>query len=155
MIDLGAYPGGWSQVVAQRIIRNDQGLVFAIDIKKIEDIKNVKFVQCDIISEISILYDKFGSHKFDVILSDMASQSCGCNRTDHIRIISLCEAAFEIAKQFLDRDGKLVVKILQGEYEKAFYNELKQVFKTVRYFKPKSSRSDSAEMYLLGLGFNL
>ncbi|XGA09069.1 MAG: RlmE family RNA methyltransferase [Wolbachia endosymbiont of Xenopsylla cheopis] len=155
VIDLGAYPGGWSQVAAQRVIKNNQGLVFAVDLQKIEDIQNVKFVQCDIIDDAHILHDKLGSYKFDLILSDMAPKSCGCSRTDHIRIINLCERALELAKQFLGKDGKFVVKIFPGECEKSFLNELKQAFKVVKYFKPKSSRADSAEIYLLGLGFCL
>lgn len=155
VIDLGAYPGGWSQVAAQRVIRNNQGLVFAIDIQQVEDIQNVKFMQCDIINEMQTLYDNLGLCKFDIILSDMAPKSCGCSRTDHIRIINLCEAAFKLAKQFLDKDGKFVVKIFPGEYEKSFLDELKQAFKVAKYFKPKSSRANSAEIYLLGLGFCL
>ena len=79
--------------------------------------------------------------------------TCGLKSLDHIRIMLLCEAALNFAKHFLNHGGKFVVKIFQGEFDKDFYKELKKIFETVKYFKPKSSRSESAEMYLVGLDF--
>ncbi|MFP3024199.1 MAG: RlmE family RNA methyltransferase [Wolbachia sp.] len=148
IIDLGAFPGGWSQVASKKGAN-----VIAVDIKPINAISGVECIQCDIISELEILREKFKDHKFDVILSDMAPESCGLKSLDHIRIMLLCEAALNFAKHFLNHDGKFVVKIFQGESDKNFCNELKKMFKTVRYFKPKSSRSESTEMYLVSLGF--
>ncbi|CCE77739.1 MULTISPECIES: RlmE family RNA methyltransferase [Wolbachia] len=148
IIDLGAFPGGWSQVASKK-----GASVIAVDIKPINAISGVECIQCDIISELEILREKFKDHKFDVILSDMAPESCGLKSLDHIRIMLLCEAALNFAKHFLNHDGKFVVKIFQGESDKDFCNELKKMFKTVRYFKPKSSRSESTEMYLVSLGF--
>ena len=148
VIDLGAYPGGWSQVASQKATG-----VFAIDIKPMDAINGVEFIECDVINELETLKEKFKDQKFDVILSDMAPGSCGLKSLDHIRIMLLCEAALNFAKHFLNHGGKFVVKIYQGESDKDFYNELKKIFKTVKYFKPKSSRSESTEMYLVSLDF--
>jgi 23S rRNA (uridine2552-2'-O)-methyltransferase len=148
IIDLGASPGGWSQVASQKGAN-----VVAIDIKPVNTIAGVEYIQCDIINELEILRERFKDQKFDVILSDMAPESCGLKSLDHIRIMLLCEAALNCAKHFLNHGGKFVVKIFQGESDKDFYNELKKIFKTVKYFKPKSSRSESTEMYLVGLDF--
>ncbi|NSX83253.1 RlmE family RNA methyltransferase, partial [Wolbachia endosymbiont of Atemnus politus] len=148
IIDLGASPGGWSQVASQKGAN-----VFAIDMKPVNTIDGVEYIQCDIINELEILKERFKNQKFDVILSDMAPESCGLKSLDHIRIMLLCEAALNLAKHFLNHGGKFVVKIFQGESDKDFCNELKKMFKTVQYFKPKSSRSESTEMYLVSLNF--
>lgn len=148
IIDLGAYPGGWSQVAQQKT----QDVV-AIDIRLMEAIKGVEFIKCDIINEFEILKEKLKDRKFDVVLSDMAPESCGLQSLDHIRIMLLCEEAFKFAKHFLNCGGKFVVKIFQGEHDKDFYNELKKMFRVVNYFKPQSSRSESTEMYIVGLDF--
>lgn len=120
-----------------------------------EAINAVELITCDIINEFEALKEQFEDQKFDVILSDMAPESCGLQSLDHVRIMLLCEAALNLAKHFLNDGGKLVVKIFQGEFDKDFYNELKKVFKTVKYFKPQSSRSESTEMYLVSLDFDL
>ncbi|MGL9725331.1 MAG: RlmE family RNA methyltransferase [Wolbachia sp.] len=148
IIDLGAYPGGWSQVASKKGVD-----VIAVDIKPINAINGVECIQCDIINGLEILREKFKDHEFDVILSDMAPKSCGLKSLDHIRIMLLCKVALNFVKHFLDHNGKFVVKVFQGESDKDFCNELKKMFKTVKYFKPKSSRSESTEMYLVGLGF--
>lgn len=148
VIDLGASPGGWSQVASQKGAN-----VVAIDIKPINAINRVECIQCDIINELEILREKFKDQKFDVILSDMTPESCGLKSLDHIRIMLLCEAALNFVKHFLNHGGKFVVKIFQGKSDKDFCNELKKNFKIVKYFKPKSSRSESTEMYLVSLDF--
>ncbi|MDN5248233.1 MAG: RlmE family RNA methyltransferase [Wolbachia endosymbiont of Tyrophagus putrescentiae] len=148
VIDLGAYPGGWSQVASQKAKE-----VFAIDIKPMVAIEGMEFIKCDIINEFEILKEKFKDQKFDVVLSDMAPSACGLQSLDHIRIMLLCEAALNFAKHFLNHGGKFVVKIFQGESDKDFCSKLKEVFKTVKYFKPQASRSESTEMYLIGLDF--
>jgi 23S rRNA (uridine2552-2'-O)-methyltransferase len=148
VIDLGASPGGWSQVASQKGTN-----VFAIDIKPMDAIQDVEFIQCDIVNEFEILKERLGDQKFDVILSDIAPGSCGLKSLDHIRIMLLCEAALNFAKYFLNHGGKFVVKVFQGESDKNFYNELKKMFKIVKHFKPKASRTESAEMYLVSLDF--
>ncbi|WP_168464956.1 RlmE family RNA methyltransferase [Wolbachia endosymbiont of Ctenocephalides felis wCfeT] len=148
VIDLGASPGGWSQVASQK--GTD---VFAIDIKPMNALQGVEFIQCGIINGLETLKEIFKDQKFDVILSDMAPETCGLKSADHIRIMLLCEAALNFAKHFLNNGGKFVVKIFQGESDKEFCNQLKKMFQTVKYFKPKSSRSESSEMYLVSLDF--
>ncbi|QKX01197.1 RlmE family RNA methyltransferase [Wolbachia endosymbiont of Dipetalonema caudispina] len=148
IIDLGAHPGGWSQVASQKGAN-----VVAIDIKPLNPINGVEYIECDIINDLKILEKKFKNKKFDVILSDVSPEFCGIKSLDHIRIMLLCEAALTITKHFLNQGGKFVVKIFQGEFDKDFYNELKKIFKTAKYFKPKSSRSESTEIYLVSLDF--
>ncbi|MDF0607746.1 RlmE family RNA methyltransferase [Wolbachia endosymbiont of Onchocerca gibsoni] len=148
IIDLGAFPGGWSQVASQKGAN-----IVAIDIKPVNLINGVQHMQCDIINELETLKERFKDQKFDVILSDMAPESCGIKSLDHIRIMFLCKAALNLAKHFLNYNGKFVVKIFQGEFDKDFCNELKKMFKTAKYFKPRSSRPESTEIYLVSLGF--
>ncbi|QKX02135.1 RlmE family RNA methyltransferase [Wolbachia endosymbiont of Dirofilaria (Dirofilaria) immitis] len=148
IIDLGASPGGWSQVASQKGAN-----VVAIDIRPVNLINGVEHMQYDIINDLEILKEKFKGQKFDVILSDMAPKSCGIKSLDHIRIMLLCKAALNLAKHFLNYGGKFVVKIFQGESDRDFCNELKKMFKTAKYFKPRSSRSESTEIYLISLDF--
>jgi 23S rRNA (uridine2552-2'-O)-methyltransferase len=148
VVDLGAYPGGWSQVVSKKV--KD---IVAIDIKPIDSIEGVKFIQSDVINELDVLQAKLQDQKFDLVLSDMAPNASGLQSLDHTRIMLLCEAALSFAEHFLNRDGSFVVKIFQGESDKDFYYRLKKSFNIVRYFKPKSSRPESAEMYLVSMGF--
>jgi 23S rRNA (uridine2552-2'-O)-methyltransferase len=91
--------------------------------------------------------------KVDVVLSDMAAPSTGHKQTDHLRIIALCEAALEFSKDILNQGGTFCAKVLQGGTESQLLNEMRKHFKTVRHAKPKSSRSDSSEMYVVALGF--
>lgn len=127
--------------------------MIAIDIKPINTtITGVEYIQCNI-NEFEILKNKFKDQKFDVILSDMSPKSCGLKSLDHIRIMLLCETALNIVKNLLKHKGKFVVKIFQGKFDKNFYYKLKNLFKTVKYFKPKSSRSSSKEIYLICLNF--
>ncbi|ABD45105.1 ribosomal RNA large subunit methyltransferase J [Ehrlichia chaffeensis str. Arkansas] len=153
VLDLGSSPGGWSQFAAQRVSHNNNNPVFAVDIQNMDAIPNVIFIQCDIINDIELLSDKFHNKKFDVILSDMAPKACGNKQVDHANIINLCEISLDIVVRFTRENGVFITKILQGEYEKEFYQSMKTYFQSVKYFKPKASRKDSSEMYLVGLGF--
>lgn len=148
VVDLGAYPGGWSQVASQKT--KD---IFAIDINTMDEIQGVEFIKCDIINEFEALETKFIDQKFDVILSDMAPNSCGLQSLDHIRIMLLCESALKFAECFLNYGGNFVVKVFQGESDKDFYNQLRKMFKIVKYFKPQASRAVSTEIYLVALDF--
>ncbi len=147
-VDLGAYPGGWSQVASRKV--KD---VVAIDVKPIDPIQGVEFIQCDVLSEFNALKEKFQDQKFDLVFSDMAPNVSGLQSLDHDRIMLLCEAALSFAEHFLNRGGSLVVKIFQGESDKDFYHKLRKSFRIVKYFKPKSSRSESTEMYLVSMEF--
>ncbi|KJV65359.1 ftsJ-like methyltransferase family protein [Ehrlichia cf. muris str. EmCRT] len=153
VLDLGSSPGGWSQVAVQKVSHSNNNSVFAVDIQNMDRISNVVFIQCDIINDIELLNTKFHDKKFDVILSDMAPKACGNKQVDHANIINLCEISLDITIKFARENGVFITKILQGEYEKEFYQSMKAHFKHVKYFKPKASRKNSSEIYLVGLGF--
>lgn len=156
IVDLGAAPGGWAQVAVALTQSNAQKPnVIGIDLQEIEDIAGATFIQCDFLSEEAdrLLEDALDGSKADLVLSDMAAASTGHSSTDHLRIIGLCEAAFEFSKQNLKDGGAFVAKILQGGTEHELLVDLKRSFKTVKHFKPPSSRSDSSESYVIGLGF--
>ncbi|WDM85766.1 RlmE family RNA methyltransferase [Ehrlichia sp. JZT12] len=153
VLDLGSSPGGWSQVAAQKVSHGNSSSVFAIDMQNMDKIPNVIFIQCDIANNIDLLNTTFYGKKFDIILSDMAPKACGNKQVDHANIINLCEMSLDIVIKFIQDNGIFITKILQGEYEKEFYQSMKCYFKSVKYFKPKASRKDSSEMYLLGFGF--
>ncbi|WP_065432671.1 RlmE family RNA methyltransferase [Ehrlichia ruminantium] len=153
VLDLGASPGGWSQVASQKVSHGNGSSVFAVDMQKMSSIPNVIFILCDIANNIELLNSTFHKKKFDVVLSDMAPKACGNKQVDHANIMNLCEMSLEIAVKFIKPNGIFITKILQGEYEKEFYQLVKHHFNSVKYFKPKASRKDSSEMYLISLGF--
>ncbi len=146
LLDLGAFPGGWSQV-ASRIITN--GKILSIDIKKIQPIKNVKFIQCDI-------YDlkkrdeiiKYFEGNLDVVLSDMAADTTGNKSLDSIRTNQLCAEVINFSSTILKKKGVMVSKVFMGEDFLEVKNLAKSLFKNVNFFKPESSRSESKETYL-------
>ena len=155
VLDLGSSPGGWVQVAAQKTSATacSSQMIVAVDMQKMEYIPHVTFFQCNIESEIDLLHAKLDGKKFDVVLSDMAPSSCGHKQVDHANIINLCEIARDIAVSYLKPNGSFVTKILQGEYEKEFFQSLTEYFGKVTYCKPKSSRSKSTEIYLVALKF--
>ena len=155
VLDLGSFPGGWIQVVVQKTSasNDDSQMIVAVDLQNMEYIPDVTFLQCNIESEIDLLRTKLNGKKFDVVLSDMAPSSCGHRQVDHANIINLCERARDIAVECLKPGGSFVTKILQGEYEKEFFQSVKSHFCKVAYCKPKSSRSGSTEMYIVALKF--
>jgi 23S rRNA (uridine2552-2'-O)-methyltransferase len=152
VIDLGAAPGGWSEIAARRIEPN--GCVIALDILEMKPIPGVEFLQLDFLDDAAParLKDMLGS-KADVVLSDMAANATGHRKTDHLRIMALAEAATQFAREILAKGGTFVCKVLQGGTEAALLAELKRDFESVKHVKPPASRSDSAELYLLARGF--
>ena len=156
IIDLGAAPGGWSQIAAQRsgAVRG-KGTVIAIDLSAIEAIQGVEFIQCDFMDAAApqMISQALGEERADLVLSDMAAPATGHRQTDHLRIMGLCEAAFEFACEILAPDGVFLAKVLQGGTEDTLLNLMKHSFKTVRHVKPKASRADSSELYVLATGF--
>jgi len=156
VVDLGAAPGGWAQVAAGRVKSVEgQGQVVAIDILEMEPVAGVEFVQLDFMEAAAPgrLKAMLRGGRADVVLSDMAAQGTGHARTDHIRIMGLAEAAAEFAGEVLERGGALVCKVLQGGTERALLDRLKRDFTTVKHVKPPASRAESAEMYVVALGF--
>jgi len=155
VVDLGSAPGGWSQVAARRVNGEKDGTVIALDLTEMEPIKGVEFLCLDFTEPqaVEMLIEKLAGRQVDVVLSDMAAPATGHRQTDHLRVIALCEAAFEFASQVLAPGGAFVCKVLQGGTEKALLTELKRGFKKVRHVKPAASRADSAEQYVLAEGF--
>jgi 23S rRNA (uridine2552-2'-O)-methyltransferase len=157
--DLGAAPGGWCQVAAERVNaggtgKGPQGKVVGIDITPIEPITDVTLLVGDIYDDAALeqVRQALGGHA-DVVLSDMAAASTGHRQTDHIRIMALCEAALDFAMEILNPGGAFVAKVLKGGTEDQLLNAIKRDFEQVRHAKPEASRKDSAEAYIVALGF--
>lgn len=152
IIDLGAAPGGWTQVAIEKAW--PKSIVIALDISDFEPIENAICLKGDFLDEAT--KNIVRSHlkdKADLVMSDMAAPSCGHTQTDHLKIIALCEEAFYFAKENLKEGGNFVAKILRGGTENKLLADLKKHFKVVKHFKPPSSRAESAEMYVIGLEF--
>jgi len=152
VIDLGAAPGGWSQVAAKRI--GPDGRVVAIDVLPMTPIAGVDFVQLDFLdaSAPDKLKALLGGEA-NVVLSDMAANATGHARTDHLKIMALVEAAAEFTREVLAPGGTFLAKVLQGGTEASLLAALKRDYKQVKHVKPPASRADSAELYLLATGF--
>jgi 23S rRNA (uridine2552-2'-O)-methyltransferase len=155
VVDLGAAPGGWSQVAAQRVTaKAGRGRVVAIDLLELKAAAGVEFVQLDFLApEAPARLQTMLGGPADVVLCDMAANTTGHKRTDHLRTMGLVEAAAEFAAEVLRPGGTLLAKVLQGGTEHELLGRLKRNFATVRHVKPAASRSDSAELYLLATGF--
>jgi len=154
VVDLGAAPGGWSEIAARRV--GDKGRVIALDILDMKPVAGVEFLQLDFLdpsapARLEAMLG--GGEKANVVLSDMAANATGHRQTDHLRIMALAEAAADFAGQVLAPGGAFVCKVLQGGTEAALLAELKREFASVKHVKPPASRSDSAELYLLAQGF--
>jgi len=146
LLDLGSFPGGWSQVASQ-IIR--AGRIMSIDIKNMDPIKDVRFFKGDILSnETKSAVIKYFKSNLDVILSDMAADTTGNKSLDSIRTNQLCAAVINFSKETLKPKGALVSKIFMGEDFLEVKNLAKSTFNKVNFFKPKSSRKESKETYL-------
>ncbi len=150
--DLGAAPGGWSQVAAKRV--GARGRVVGIDILAMDEIPNVEFAQIDFLDPAAPdrLKAMLGGPA-DVVLSDMAANATGHRPTDHLKIMALVEAAAEFAGEVLKDGGAFLAKVIQGGTESALLAALKRDFATVKHVKPAASRADSAELYVLATGF--
>jgi 23S rRNA (uridine2552-2'-O)-methyltransferase len=156
VVDLGAAPGGWSQVAAGRVKSVEgKGQVVAIDLLDMEAIAGVDFLRQDFMDETAParLTAMLREGKADVVLSDMAAQGTGHVRTDHLRIMGLAEAAAQFASEVLSPGGAFVCKVLQGGTERQLLDRLKRDFASVRHIKPPASRAESAEMYVVAQGF--
>lgn len=155
VLDLGAAPGGWSQVAAR--IVGGRGRVVALDILPMEPLSGVTFIQGDFREDepLARLREILGNEGVDVLLSDMAPNVSGNAAVDQPRMIYLCELALDLARQVLKPGGAMVVKTFQGEGFEGFHNEIRASFKRVASRKPKSSRARSRELYLVARGYSL
>src|SRR5271165_7050526 len=155
IVDLGAAPGGWSQVAAAETkAREGRGRVIAIDLLEMDPIEGVEFLTMDFhgADAPERLSEKLGGPA-DGVMSDMAANSTGHRKTDHLRIVGLVELAADFAREVLAPGGFFLAKVLQGGAEGELLARLKREFAAVRHIKPKASRADSAELYLLATGF--
>jgi 23S rRNA (uridine2552-2'-O)-methyltransferase len=155
VVDLGAAPGGWSQVAARRVRAGDgSGRVVGIDVLEMPAIAGAEFLQLDFLDPSAPEHLKaLLGGPADVVLSDMAANATGHRKTDHLKIMALAEAAAEFAAEVLAPGGAFLCKVLQGGTEASLLARLKREFRAVRHVKPTASRADSAELYLLATGF--
>ena len=146
LLDLGSYPGGWSQV-ASKLITN--GKILAIDIKSMEQIKNVKFLKYNILKQdTKEKIENIFNENLDVIISDMAADTTGNKSLDSIRTNQLCSEVLVLASKILKPEGVLISKLFMGDDFLEVKNLAKTLFKNVNFFKPVSSRTESKETYL-------
>ena len=156
VVDLGATPGGWSQVAAKEVRAGDPrgGKVVAVDINPMEPIAHVTFLQQDFNApEAEDRITALLGGKVDVVFSDMAEPATGHKMTDHLRIMAMAESAGVFASTILAPGGLFLCKVLQGGSERDLLTLLKRDFRMVRHVKPEASRADSAELYVLATGF--
>lgn len=154
IIDLGAAPGGWSQIAADRVkSKEGRGKVVGVDLLDMEPIPGVSFAVKDFNDDDApaLIKEMLGGQA-DGVMSDMAANATGHKQTDHLRIVALAELAFEFAFDVLAPGGFFVAKVLQGGTEGQVLARLKKEFASVRHVKPAASRADSAELYVLATG---
>ncbi|HEX3973933.1 MAG TPA: RlmE family RNA methyltransferase [Stellaceae bacterium] len=155
IVDLGAAPGGWTQIAAQKIdAEGGKGKLVAADILPMEAIPGAIVLQQDFLDEkapAEIIAALGG--QADLVLSDMAAPTTGHAQTDHLRIVALAEAAYEFAKEVLAPGGAFVAKVFQGGAEGELFASLKRDFTTLRHAKPPASRAESAEVYVVAQGY--
>ena len=155
VVDLGAAPGGWSQIAARRVAAAEgKGRVVAIDLLDMPAIAGVQFARLDFLEQAAPerLIDMLGGGA-DVVLSDMAANTTGHRKTDQLRVLGLVEAAAMFACEVLNPGGAFLAKVFQSGADAGLLAQLKRDFASVRHVKPASSRQDSSERYVLATGF--
>ncbi len=154
VVDLGAAPGGWSQVAAERVAAAaGKGCVLAVDMTAFPPLPGVTQLICDFQDPqcLERIAEALAGKSVDVVISDMAPPGTGHKQTDHLRIMALCELAFEFAMTWLRPGGVFLAKVFQGGTEQELLARMKRHFTTVRHVKPKASRPESSELYVLAL----
>jgi len=152
VVDFGCAPGGWLQAASKAVGPN--GRVLGIDIRPVDPLPNVQFLQSDISDDFLAerILDTMG-RKVNVLLSDVAPNVSGIWQLDHVRQISLTQNAVSMAERILARNGSAVLKAFEGEMLNELRDQLKKKFSRVHSYKPRSSRKESSEMYLVCLGY--
>ena len=153
VIDLGAAPGGWSQVTSR--VLGDKGRLIASDILEMDSIPDVTFIQGDFTEEsvLAQILEAVGNHPVDLVISDMAPNMSGVKMADQARAMYLCELALDLAGRVLRPGGDFLIKIFQGEGFDVYHKQVRTMFDKVQMRKPLSSRDRSREQYLLARGF--
>ena len=152
IVDLGAAPGGWSQVAAGRA--GTKGRVIATDILDMEPVPGVVFLQGDFREDdvLRALETELGESRVDLVLSDMAPNISGVAASDQARSMHLAELALEFARDWLEPSGRFLVKVFQGEGFDPFLAEVRAAFRSVKVRKPPASRAESREVYIVAAG---
>lgn len=155
IIDLGCAPGSWLEYIAEKTSGNAK--VIGVDLLDIDPVKKTTFIKGDFTEQecLDEIEENLRSKKLDLVLSDMAPNTTGHAKTDHIRIMAMLEMVMDFALQHLDENGDLVAKVFQGGAEKELLDMAKKYFRKVKHFKPQASRKESSEMYLVAKGFKL
>lgn len=155
LVDLGAAPGGWSQLASELV--GDKGQVIACDILPMDSIVGVDFLQGDFRDEavLNALLNRIGGNTVDIVLSDMAPNLSGNAAVDQAGSMYLCELALDMCHQVLKPGGSFVIKVFQGEGFDTYLRALRDAFTTIKTRKPDSSRSRSREVYLVALGYKV
>lgn len=153
VIDMGANPGGWSQVAAEKV--GEGGIVIAIDLKPIKPIKGVEVLRGNALSEGTIAEVKalLDGKRACTIISDMSPNISGTYSLDHARSIELAEMSLKYSYEFLKKGGNLVVKVFDGDMTQDLFKRIKKSFQVAKRHAPKASRKSSSEIYLIGKGF--
>jgi len=152
VVDLGAAPGGWLQVAAERV--GPKGTVVGVDLQPIEPMEGVKTIKGDIRKqEVREELLALTNGHVDVVLSDMSPNISGSYSMDHARSIELCEMALSFALATLSPNGKLVFKMFEGDMSRDLISEVQKHFETVKRYSPEASRSSSSEIYVVAKGF--
>jgi 23S rRNA (uridine2552-2'-O)-methyltransferase len=159
VVDLGAAPGGWTQVAGESVLKKGKGKVVGIDIQEMEPVPGAEILHLDFMSEEApeklkaLLASGIDAGEADVVLSDMAAPATGHQQTDHLKIMALAETAYVFAREVLAPGGAFIAKVLQGGATGDLLKDLKRDFEEVRHVKPAASRKDSAEIYVVALSF--
>ena len=151
VLELGSAPGAWTQVNVSKLGNKN---VWCIDRVDMEFISGANFMKMDVLDQnIYTKLNNFINSKVDIVESDMASSSTGHSKTDHLRTMALCQASYDIACNFLIKGGVFISKVIQGGTEGELLKKLKLSFENVKHAKPKSSRKDSSELYVIATNF--
>ena len=155
VVDLGAAPGGWSQLAAQWV--GSRGHVYALDVLPMDSLADVTFVQGDFTEEAVLqqLLNHLGESQIDLVISDMAPNLSGMRAIDQPKVMYLAELALDLARQVMKPNGDMLIKVFQGVGFDSLLQQLRQAFTQVRSRKPEASRGRSRDIYLLARGFKL
>jgi 23S rRNA (uridine2552-2'-O)-methyltransferase len=152
VLDLGAAPGGWSQVAYE--IVGQEGQVVGVDIQRIEPIEGVTFIKGDLLKPETLMKIKEIVTSVDVVVSDMSPNITGHYSMDHARSIELAEISLGVARKLLKKGGNFVVKVFEGDLFADFFKEVEDSFGYTKAHSPKASRKQSSEIYVIGKGFS-
>jgi 23S rRNA (uridine2552-2'-O)-methyltransferase len=151
ILDIGAAPGSWLQVISKKFPHNN---IVAVDLLDIEPFDNVSIIKCDIYLDSTQQQIFEHSNMFDLVLCDIAPNTIGHSATDHLRLMDIAENVLELSLKCLNKDGTYIIKLFDGALKQQYQKNIQAFFDKVSFFKPKSSRKESKEIYLIALNRN-